>query len=57
MKFKLDIEMDNAAFEEFPEKELIRILRNTEDQIRNGKTYGNLIDYNGNSCGQWGIIE
>ena len=56
MKFKMEVNMDNAAFDEMPERELSVILA---DVIRafliEGKTYGNCADRNDNTVGHWGI--
>jgi len=67
MKFKCEINMDNAAFGENP-AELQGILQSVSDRLL--KTYGTpwgmlyeegssgkILDSNGNSVGQWEITE
>lgn len=64
MKFTLTINMDNAAFGDWPAPELRRILRNAADQVhvdphdtRVGANEGSLRDINGNTVGRWEITE
>lgn len=55
MEFKLQFNMDNAAFEVNPESEIETVLHNIEMEIRIGNTMGNITDYNGNPIGKWEI--
>lgn len=61
MKFTLSIDMGNAAFQEWPEEELVRILKEAEADIlsstksHRGVARGRLRDTNGNLVGQWKI--
>lgn len=53
MKFKLEIECDNAAFGDEPAFEVARILRELAEQMeRNGSMAHPLWDYNGNRVGR-----
>ncbi len=49
--FKLEIDTDNAAFED--PSEVPRMLREAALKIEQGKTSGKLRDLNGNICGYW----
>jgi hypothetical protein len=56
--FRLNINCDNAAFEEFPAEEIARILRAVADRIDAGDsfdTYRNILDINGNIVGQFAL--
>ncbi len=53
MKFRCDIDMSNAAFDENREFELCRILTMIVRQVREGQTAMGLKDSNGNRVGQW----
>lgn len=55
MKFKLEFDMNNAAFDNATEAETSRILIVVGEQIEQGKTDGIVMDYNGNRVGQWSI--
>lgn len=57
MKLKLEIKMDNSAFDIAPEKELGRILGNIAYRIETGETHGTVRDTNGNDAGYFGITE
>lgn len=57
MKFKIEIEMDNAAFEDNPDAEVIRILESAIFQIKRRGDIGALDgrplhDINGNTVGK-----
>jgi len=57
MKFKCEIDMDNAAFKESPE-ELERCLNDVIDSYDWGsRLNGFVYDLNGNKVGQWEITE
>lgn len=45
--------MNNAAFEDDPREEVVRILREAADQIEYGRNEGSLRDYNGNVVGNY----
>ena len=57
--FQLNVSMDNAAFE-WPH-DLSRILRELADKLENRQIYpgmeGPLRDINGNTVGQWEVVE
>lgn len=54
MKFKAEIKMDNAAFED--SEELSRILKKIAKEVtEQKKRFVN--DYNGNLVGSWEIVE
>ena len=53
MKFRCEIDMSNAAFDENREFELCRILTMIVRQVREGQTGMGLKDSNGNRVGQW----
>jgi len=53
MKFKLEIETDNAAFEDGPESEVARILRALAARIENEFCMSQpVFDINGNRVGR-----
>ena len=49
--FKLEIDTDNAAFED--PSEVPRMLREAAKKIEAGTMSGKLRDINGNTCGEW----
>ena len=56
MRFKLDISIDNEAFQPDPVPEIARILRAlaaTIEQQRGGETFGPIRDINGNRIGEY----
>ncbi len=67
MKFKLQFEMDNAAFSDwdgygdepdrktFSHAEVTRILENVANRINDHDTTGVIFDHNGNKVGEWKI--
>ncbi len=57
MKLKVEIKMDNAAFEDGnAQDEAARILLNIVRKLQQGNdTEGTLFDVNGNRVGQWSI--
>ena len=55
MEFKMQFKMDNAAFTDYPEGEVKRILSEVTYEVENGQTYGVIMDYNGNKVGKWEI--
>lgn len=54
MKFRVDINLDNVAFEDA--EELPRIIDKIARQVRQGQTGMGIIDSNGNRVGQW-VVE
>ncbi len=57
MTFKMEVDMDNAAFEERPASELGRLLRQAARKIEQGADGGKLMDINGNSVGRWEVTN
>ena len=57
MEFKLEFNMDNAAFVQYPEGEVMRILENTIAALLIGQVYSGILDHNGNIIGKWSIDE
>jgi len=57
MKFVLEIDTDNAAFDE--DDELGRLIREVAGQVDNGREEDGCIvlDLNGNSVGFWAVKE
>lgn len=53
--FRLEIETDNAAFEEDPSAEVARILAVAAVRIKGGYTAGELRDINGNFVGRFDL--
>ncbi len=56
MHFEMKIDMDDAAFDDFPEFELYRILQVVEKKLIDGSTFGSVFDANGNKAGEWMIV-
>ena len=56
MKCKIEVDMDNAAFEEDPNEELARVLEKGCESLRRGFTTILLHDICGNRVGQL-VIE
>lgn len=50
---KIQIETDNAAFEDEKSLECGRILREIADKMEEGYIHGPCLDYNGNKVGTW----
>lgn len=63
MRFHLEVDCDNAAFEEMPEQEVARLLRAAADKVEgdsrvtNGNSMGLLRDHNGNTVGHYFMKE
>jgi len=53
MKFKCEVDMNNAAFDIRPFGELARILHSIVVDGREGK----IMDFDGNTVGKWELIE
>ena len=61
MRYFLELDLDNAAFEDNPGLEVARILREVADRVdgysfRNPRTVSPLRDINGNRVGQHGTF-
>jgi len=57
MEFKLNINMDNAAFEDCPEDELQDLLERVKQRLAGGVTEGKIVDLNGNCVGEFKITD
>jgi hypothetical protein len=58
MRFLVEIECDNAAFEDDPSCEVARLLRLIARGVeKDGSQEGGLRDSNGNSCGSYKYEE
>ena len=59
MNFKIEINMDNAAFKPNHESELRRILMDIANKISTTTSpqNGNCRDLNGNTVGKWSIYK
>ncbi len=54
MRFLVEIDCDNAAFEDDPTHEVVRLLRQIVRRLeKDGESRGGLRDVNGNSCGSY----
>ena len=53
----IDIQCDNAAFEDSPEQEVARILKELSEKIAYGLSDTNLRDINGNIVGNMYVNE
>jgi hypothetical protein len=58
MRFLVEIECDNAAFEDDPACEVANMLRKVARAVeKDGKWDGRLADSNGNICGSYKYAE
>ena len=58
MEFTVKFNMDNAAFTDYPEAEVSRILNKAIDQVNSGNMEGlSIVDINGNKVGRWDITD
>ena len=57
MKFTMEVNMDNAAFEDSPENELARILSVAAEQVKASYMGRACQDINGNTVGQWNVED
>lgn len=55
IKFVLTIKTDTAAFDEYPQGEVARILKKAASDIEDSSFLGSLYDINGNRVGQYGF--
>lgn len=53
MKFNLMIDSQNAAMCGGGRAEVARLLHKVADEVEAGGEYGQLLDSNGNGCGEW----
>lgn len=53
--FKIEIKTGNAAFEDSPEYEVKRILKEVIVKMENGYDSGVCMDINGNKVGEWSL--
>lgn len=54
-KRTLEFSMDNAAFEDNPQREAGRILRLVIERIESGEEFGTIKDMNENTVGKWDL--
>ena len=54
-RFTLDIDLGNAAFDEWPAVEVARILREVADSLDNGVYDRRILDVNGNAVGAYAL--
>lgn len=52
---KIQFSTGNAAFEEYGDVEVRRILEKIADQVEHGHDHGSIMDINGNKIGEWSI--
>jgi hypothetical protein len=57
MEFSIEMDCDNAAFEDDPAEEIARILNVTAGKLRSGRHGGDLVDVNGNRVGTFDLID
>ena len=50
---KIQFDTDNAAFEEYGDAEVRRILEEIADKVEHGYDHGSIMDINGNKIGSW----
>ena len=50
---KIQFDTDNAAFDEYGDAEVRRILEEIADKVERGYGYGAILDINGNHIGSW----
>jgi hypothetical protein len=55
MKCKIEFDMDNAAFDDYPASEAGQILYKIAGKMAVGETDGPVTDINGNIIGQWAV--
>ena len=53
--FKMKFQTENAAFEN--DQEVVRILKEVAEKIKNGASGGKIRDINGNTVGSWEVID
>lgn len=50
---KIKFNTSGAAFEDYGDKEVERILEEIIAKVKGGRTEGKILDINGNSIGEW----
>lgn len=53
---KIEFKTGNAAFDEYGDREVRRILEKIADEVESGQTKGVIMDINGNKIGRW-VLE
>lgn len=54
--FTVSFDIDNDSFKVNPEGETARTLRELADKIEAGRTFGKVMDINGNTIGSWEFV-
>lgn len=54
---KIEFKTGNAAFDEYGDREVRRILEKIADDIESGHTSGVIMDINGNKIGHWELED
>ena len=57
MKAKIEINMDNAAFEDGANQEVARVLRALAERLDEDRAPGTLRDKNGNTVGMFEVVS
>lgn len=57
MKFSMQFDGDNAAFDDAPASEIARILRHAAKAVERGDFQGQAVDANGNVVGSWIVTD
>lgn len=57
MKFSMQFDGDNAAFDDAPASEIARILRHAAKAVERGDFQGQAVDANGNTVGSWIVTD
>ena len=50
---KIEFKTSGQAFEDYGNMEVERILENIIKKVKEGRTEGKILDFNGNSIGKW----
>lgn len=56
MRFIMQVDMDNDAFQEHPATELARLLLAVQEDVCAGVDSDTLMDVNGNTVGSWAVL-
>ncbi len=54
---KIEFKTGNAAFDEYGDREVRRILEKIADDVESGHTSGVIMDINGNNIGHWELED
>lgn len=57
MKFEMEVNMNSVAFDDVYSNELIRILEDVKESLKEGSICRNIRDTNGNHVGMWAILN